>query len=207
MNPSRFHLHWLLPAGFAILMLAYVGSHAQDSTTSSDTDTGSVSSPDTQQPSSSGLKNSGFPKIGYVNANTLMNEAPQGIAAFEYLVESFADRKKELEDMEATLKQIADILDSEEDSNDRRRLEAEFRSLNREFERGRLDYEEDFNFLRNEELTDLQNFISSVILQVAEDEGFDLIVQEPIVWVSDEVDITDEILNKLHELHNTPASQ
>ncbi len=215
MGYSRLYLWLLLPITFAVLMFTIVVVNAQvsSSSTNSGTTAPSPSVSDRQDSqndqilSSLSSKQINFPRIGYVNANVLISEAPQGIAAFELIVHNFSDRKAELEAMELTLEQIAKNLESEEDADNRRKLEAEFRSLKREFERGRLDYEEDFNYRRNEELTNLQNFISEVILQLANDEKYDLIVQEPVVWASDEIDITDEILNILHELHKTPASQ
>lgn len=210
MGGCRLYLRWVLSTIFAILMYIPGVVNAQESTSAFNTGTTSTDTRDSsngQNSQSLNPKPANPLRIGYVNANVLMNEAPQGIAAFNLIVENFADRKSELEVIEATLEQIAKKLESEEDADNRRNLEAEFRSLNREFERGRLDYEEDFNFRRNEELTKLQNFISEVILQLAQDEKFDLIVQDPIVWVSDEIDITDEILNILHELHKAPASQ
>ncbi len=213
MGDFRLNLRWILSTILTALMLVQYVANAQDSTSSTNlgakisSDHNTLDSLDAQNSSSLGTKPTKFPRIGYVNANVLMNEAPQGVVAFELIVKNFAGRKAELEVMETKLEQIAKELESEEDADNRRKLEAEFRSLNREFERGRLDYEEDFNYRRNDELTKLQDFISEVILKLAKDEKFDLIVQEPVVWASDDIDITDEILNKLHELHNTPESQ
>ena len=140
-------------------------------------------------------------KIGYLNANKIMNEAPQGITAFEMIKEEFADREQELRQTEKNLTEIQNQLDKETDVRKRRKLESDLREIKRDFDRGTLDFEEDFNYRRNEELANLQDLVSEVILEIARTEKFDLIVQDPVVWASDNINITDKILNKLNELH------
>lgn len=140
-------------------------------------------------------------KIGYLNANKIMSEAPQGISAFDMIKEEFAEREQELRQTEMNLTEIQAKLDVETDANKRRKLESELRGLKRDFDRGTLDFEEDFNYRRNEELANLQDLVSEVILDIAKTEKFDLIVQDPVVWASDNINITDKILNKLKELH------
>lgn len=140
-------------------------------------------------------------KIGYLNANRIMSEAPQASSAFDKIKEEFADREQELLQTEKNLTDMRARLDSEADDKKKRKLENEFREIKRDFDRGTLDFEEDFNYRRNEELANLQDLVSEVILDIAKMEQFDLIVQDPIVWASDNINITDKILNKLKELH------
>ena len=144
-------------------------------------------------------------KIGYLNANKIMNEAPQGISAFDMIKEEFADREEELRQTEKVLTEIQAELDNETDASKRRKLESEIREIRRDFDRGTLDFEEDFNYRRNEELANLQDLVSEVILDIARTENFDLIVQDPVVWASDNINITDKILNKLKELHESES--
>lgn len=213
MGGSRLYLRWMLSTVFVSLIFTQGVANAQNSTSSTESSTTTPSVAVTQDSlnEQNSLSLSSKPKnslrIGYINANVLINDAPQGQIAYALLEEEFAERKAELEAMEMNLEQMANDLEVEEDPDERTKLEKNLRLGNREFERGRLDYEEDFNFRRNEELTNLQNFISEVILKLAKDQEFDLIVQEPVVWASDEIDITDEILNILDELRKKAESQ
>ena len=213
MGGSRLYLRWMLSTVFVSLIFTQGVANAQNSTSSTESSTTTPSVAVTQDSlnEQNSLSLSSKPKnslrIGYINANVLINDAPQGKVAYALLEEEFAERKAEFEAMEMNLEQMANDLEVEEDPDERTKLEKNLRLGNREFERGRLDYEEDFNFRRNEELTNLQNFISEVILKLAKDQEFDLIVQEPVVWASDEIDITDEILNILDELRKKAESQ
>ena len=213
MGGSRLYLRWMLSTVFVSLIFTQGVANAQNSTSSTESSTTTPSVAVTQDSlnEQNSLSLSSKPKnslrIGYINANVLINDAPQGKVAYALLEEEFAERKAEFEAMEMNLEQMANDLEVEEDPDERTKLEKNLRLGNREFERGRLDYEEDFNFRRNEELTKLQNFISEVILKLAKDQEFDLIVQEPVVWASDEIDITDEILNILDELRKKAESQ
>ena len=213
MGDPRLYSRWMLSTVFVALLFTQGVADAQNSTSSTESSTTTPSvtithdSLNEQNSFSLSSKSNNSLRIGYINANVLINEAPQGKIAYALLEEEFAERKAELEAMEMNLKQIANDLEVEEDSDERTKLEKNLRSGNREFERGKLDYEEDFNYRRNEELTKLQNFISEVILKLAKDAEFDLIVQEPVVWASDEIDITDEILNILDELRKKAESQ
>ncbi len=140
-------------------------------------------------------------KIGYVNANQIIADAPQGKAAFEQIKDEFAAREEALRQTQTQLDDLRTQLAEETETATRREIEDEFRRINRNFERDTIGFEEDFNYRRNEELARLQDLVSEVILQMADEMGFDLIVQEPVVWASDRINITDEILKKLEELH------
>ena len=78
----------------------------------------------------------------------------------------------------------------------RRQREREFGDLNREFQRKQREFREDLNQRRNEELAQVVEQANRVIRQIAEQEKFDLIVQEA-VYRSPRMDITDRVLKAL----------
>jgi len=80
---------------------------------------------------------------------------------------------------------------------DRRNKERELASLRRDFERNERTFREDVNQRKNEELTSLQERANKIIQQIADVEKFDLILQEPVVWASPRIDITDRIIKAL----------
>ena len=142
-------------------------------------------------------------KIGYLNANTIITEAPQGKSKFDDLKLEFADRETNLNQMEESLNELEAEIQSGESETSLSDLRNSYRQLEREYERETQHFEEDFNIRRNEKLIELQNEVSDVILQFAKDNGFDLIVQDPVVWASDQINITNDILDRLNELHNS----
>lgn len=143
-------------------------------------------------------------KIGYVNATEVVSNAPQGQIALEELTQKYSAREAELHEMQTKLRDIENQLIDPEGANlsdaDVAALRNEARALSRELERATADLNEDYNFDRNQRLEDLQNLISGVILQMAREEGFDLIVQSPVVWASPRIDITGAILERLEAL-------
>ena len=143
-------------------------------------------------------------KIGYVNANDVVSNAPQARIALNELTQKYSSRESILLDMESRLRAMEDKLSDPEDSGlsdaGLESLRSEARALGRELERASADLNEDYNFDRNARLQELQNLISGLILKMAEEEGFDLIVQSPVVWASSRIDITDEILERLESI-------
>ena len=145
-------------------------------------------------------------KIGYVNATQIVSQAPQGNAAFQQLQSEFADRENQLRNMQTELTELegrlADAVNLQMTQDQTNELEFQARSLRRELERQTTELNEDFNYRRNEELEKLQALISELILNIAKEEKYDLIVQSPVVWASDRINLTDEVLAILERMFN-----
>ncbi len=145
-------------------------------------------------------------KIGYINANLVIDLAPQGRQAFEQLQQEFAPRQQRLAEIEAELSEVqaqlqnsaaADLAEDEI-----RNLQNRERALSRDVQRSTSEMNEDFNYRRNEELEELQQFISDVIVRMAEEQKFDLIVQSPVVWASERINLTDDVVEELQRMFN-----
>jgi outer membrane protein len=78
----------------------------------------------------------------------------------------------------------------------RRNKEREFGDLNRDFQRRQREFREDLNQRRNEELAQVVEHANRVIKQIAEQEKFDLVVQD-VVYFSPRIDITDKVIKSL----------
>lgn len=139
-------------------------------------------------------------KIGYVDTRQVTQEAPQAEAARASLEEEFGPRdqelsqeQEELRELEQRLRQDAAAMSESEGDELRRELV----TRQREVRRSEAEFREDFNLRRNEELGQLQQRIIDVISRLAEEEGFDLVVSEGVLYASDRVDITDRVLDRL----------
>lgn len=80
---------------------------------------------------------------------------------------------------------------------DRARRQRELAELDREFQRKRRELSEDLNQRRNEEMQGLVERSNRIIRQIAEQEKYDLIVQEA-VYFNPRVDITERVLKALN---------
>ena len=140
-------------------------------------------------------------KIGYLNANIIVAQAPQGVAAFDELKRKYAGRENDLRQLESEIQTIDEKLDNpakfELSGEEILQLQEESRIKSRELERGVAEFNEDFNWERNQELEKLQKTVSNLIYRMADEQKFDLIVQDPIIWVSDRINLTDEVLAEL----------
>ena len=69
--------------------------------------------------------------------------------------------------------------------------------LNRDLQRKQREYQEDLNGRRNEELQQVLEKANKAVRKVADDEKYDLVVQE-VVYSNGRHDITDKVLKLLN---------
>lgn len=139
-------------------------------------------------------------KIGYVNAVKVIEQAPQGEAALKKLQAEFGPRDKKLVDMQQEIKKMEEDLERNAlvmKDSDRREKERQLLGLKRELRRATQEFREDYNMRRNEELAALQKIVKQVIVEIAKQEKYDLIVHEGAIYASSRIDITDQVLEKL----------
>ena len=141
-------------------------------------------------------------RIGFVDPVRLIEQAPQGAKALESLEDEFRAREEELKNlhdrvqtMEADLEKNILVIDATDAQTRQREIE----NLKRRLARSQQEAREDYNLRRNEELAKLQTLVRQVIVDLARDRGFDLVVEQA-VYVSDAVDITDQVLEVLEKL-------
>ena len=78
----------------------------------------------------------------------------------------------------------------------RRDKERRLADISHDFQRKQREVREDLNMRRNEELAKVQERATRVINQIAEQEKFDLILQEA-VFASGRIDITEKVIKAL----------
>ncbi|HNP34666.1 MAG TPA: OmpH family outer membrane protein [Woeseiaceae bacterium] len=139
-------------------------------------------------------------KIGVVNVPLLMDRAPQTKAAMDALQEEFAPRQreftasaKELEDLTAKLKTDAAVMGETE----RRNAEKKLRDLQRDVQRMQNEFQEDLNLRQNEELGKLQRSLLVEVQGYAQEQGYDLVVGDGVLFASKAVNITEEVLRTI----------
>jgi outer membrane protein len=139
-------------------------------------------------------------KIGVVNPERLLRESTPARAASQKLEAEFSKRQKEVEDLGSRLKANAERFEKDSPvmtETDRVRRQRELAEADREFQRKRRELNEDFNQRRNEEMQGLVERSNRIIRQIAEQEKFDLIVQEA-VYFNPRIDITERVLRALN---------
>ena len=79
---------------------------------------------------------------------------------------------------------------------DIQKKQREIHTLNRKLKREQAEAREDYNLRRNEELGKLQRLVRETIVEIAKEDGFDLIVEQA-VFVSERINLTERVLERL----------
>ena len=138
-------------------------------------------------------------RIAAVNSERILRDSQPAKAAQVKLEQEFSKRDKALQDMAQRLKAMSDSLDKSGASmspTDRAQKQRDLSALDSDFQRKQREFREDLNQRRNEELAAVLDRANKVIKQIAEQQHYDLIVQEA-VYVSPRIDITDQVLKAL----------
>jgi len=139
-------------------------------------------------------------KIGFLSTERVLRESAPAVRAQKKLEKEFEKREADLKKMDRQIRDLQAILDrdgatmAESERNNKVR---ELSNLTREFQRNERSFREDVNLRKNEELASLQERADKIIKQIADVEKFDLILQEPVVWASPRIDITDRVIKLL----------
>ena len=139
-------------------------------------------------------------RVGFVNTDRIFREANSAKAAQAKLEQEFSKREKDLNDMGAALKTASDKFEREAPTlseSQRQQRQKALIDQDREFQRKRREFQEDLNARKNEELQQVLERANRVVKQVAEQEKYDLVLQEA-VYINPKHDITDKVIKALN---------
>lgn len=138
-------------------------------------------------------------KIGYVNTERLLREAPLSQAAQKRLEREFSGRDAELQKMAKQARDLQAQLDKDGvtmSETERKNKERDLGNQQRELQRKGREFREDLNARRNEELGQIQERARKVIQDIARAERYDLVVDQA-VFASPTADITERVIKAL----------
>ena len=144
-----------------------------------------------------GLAQAADMNIGVVSIGKLIEESPQAKAAMKSLQDEFAPRQRGLMSEEETLRAEQEKLERDAavmGETERREAERSLRTRTRELARKQNEYLEDLNLRRNEELGRLQRRLLEEVQTFARDKKYDLIVGDGVLYASNTIDVTAEVL-------------
>ena len=140
-------------------------------------------------------------KMGVVNFQKLLEEAPQTKAAMQALENEFAPRRRDLLTMQNDLKAKDEKLQKEGAvmaEADRAKAEKTLRDQQREFSRKAGEFQDDASTRRNEEIGKVQRYLVSEIQAYANAQGFDLVLGDGVFFAKGPLDITANVLAVLN---------
>jgi outer membrane protein len=138
--------------------------------------------------------------VGFVNTERLFREAAPAKRAQQKLEREFATRDAEIQKVSKQVQSLQSTLEKDGATMadaERRNRERDLANLTRDLQRAQREFREDLNLRRNEEFASVQERANKVIQQIAEAEKYDLIVQDPVVYASQRIDITEKVIKAL----------
>lgn len=139
-------------------------------------------------------------RVGYVDMKRLLDNAPQLQAGREALQREFAQRDAELKQQEQRLAELEARQRREGallSRDDAAALQREVDTLRRSLERTRGRLRDELNARGQEEVRRRWDEIHDVVVEFARQNGYDLVVESPVIYASATIDITDEVLERL----------
>ena len=142
-------------------------------------------------------------KIGYIDTEKVVNNLPQYIQSAEAISDEFEPKKQELLDLfnhiELLRVKITTINNSENKENLQIEL-SKLTSLEETFRQETEFWQEEMNNKKIELLQKIEQLINITINKIAISENYDLILYENAAFVSDEVNITYKVIERIQKL-------
>ena len=139
-------------------------------------------------------------KAGFVLTERVFREANIAKTAQTKIEQEFSRRDKELADLSNALKTANEKFEREAPTLSESQRNARQRQLvdqDRDFQRKHREFQEDLNSRKSEELTQMGDRVNKVVKQIAEQEKFDLILDQA-VYINPKNDITDKVIKALN---------
>jgi outer membrane protein len=138
-------------------------------------------------------------RIGVVDTERILRESDQAVRAEKKIEREFSTRDQEIKKLSKQSKDLQTSLEKDGSTMSdsvRRGKERELANLNLNLQTMQREFREDLNLRKNEELAVVLARADKAIRQIAESEGYDVILQEA-VYRNPKVDITDKVLKFL----------
>nr|WP_315249942.1 OmpH family outer membrane protein [uncultured Duganella sp.] len=138
-------------------------------------------------------------RIAWISPERIYNESKLAKLAGEKLQEEFKSREKAMNEMGLRLKTASEKLEKDAPAlseADRVKRQRDVFELDKEYQRRQREFREDLSQRTNEERQAISEKATKIIKQLANVEGFDIVLQDA-VWASPRIDITEKVLAAL----------
>lgn len=148
-------------------------------------------------------------KIGVINTQRLMNEAPQAKTAMDVLRAEFAPREKEVNTLQAQLKAREEKLQKDAATMSEMQRSAEEKALTagyRDLKAKQEAAEEDYTARANEERAKLNATLVEEVRSYAKAQSYDVIFADGVLYATPAYDVTGPVLEALKRKSGAPAA-
>ena len=142
-------------------------------------------------------------KIGYIDIDQVVNNSPHYHNNVDELSREFEPKKQELLDLFnhiELLREKINIINNSENTENLQIELSKLSSLEKSFKQETEFWQETMNNKKIELLQKIELLINTTINEIAISENYDLILYQNAAFVSDEVNITRKVIEKIQKL-------
>jgi len=139
-------------------------------------------------------------KIAVVDPNRVVERSPQYDAAGKALQAEVEERERDLRKQQEQIAELKRKLEREGalmSENEIQRLQNDIRSRGRKLKYGQDEFQEDFALRQSELRTKLAKQVQEVVIELAKEQGIDLVISDGLVYYSPRIDISDQVIERL----------
>ena len=141
-------------------------------------------------------------KIGYIDTQTVVNNLPQYQQSVEELSKEFEPKKQELLDLFKHIELVRVKINAINNTEKKENLQIELSKLallEESFKQETEFWQETMNTKKIELLQKIELLINNTINELAISENYDLIFYENAAFVSDEINITSKVIERIQK--------
>ena len=142
-------------------------------------------------------------KIGYIDSNQVINNLPQYQQSINKISKDFEPKKQELLDLFKHIELLRTKINSINKSEKKENLQVELSkltALEESFKQETEFWQDTMNNRKIDLLQKIEQLINETINELATSENYDLILYENVAYVSDEVNITKKVIERIQNL-------
>ena len=139
-------------------------------------------------------------KIGYIDVEKVINSLPQYQHDNDSLIQQFEPKKQQLLDLFKHIELLKENLNNVDKSINNENYQKELdniRELEASFQKETELWQQQLNQKKYESLQKIEAMINKAIEEFAISENYDLILYQNAAFVSDQVNITNQIISKI----------
>ena len=141
-------------------------------------------------------------KIGYIDTQRVVNNLPQYQQSVDKISKEFEPKKQELLDLFKHIELLRMKINSINNTEKKENLQIELTklaSLEESFKQETEFWQETMNTKKIELLQKIELLINNTINELAISENYDLILYENAAYVSDEINITSKVIERMQK--------
>lgn len=148
-------------------------------------------------------------RIGYVDVPYLIDNSPQAREASGKLEEEFGKVQQQLQRDQQEYQGLQERMQKDGlvmSESERQEIEQRMRELKREIQISEESFREELNIQRNEAFKQVRDAVMQAVENLAEEEGYDLVVGQGALYASDAVNLTERVLERMKQRYESGQS-